>query len=75
MSSSRVERTTLSPWPAKVAGPYPGEESCGCGPVGTMGIVPADDPRYLGGHVDAKGLRHDPLKHAADCPRGEVPGV
>ena len=50
-------------------GPHPGEESCGCSPIGTFGVIPADDPRYLGGFVDARGIRHDPLKHANDCPR------
>lgn len=48
----------------------PGEETCtDCTPVGTFGIVPASNKRYLGGHVDAAGNRHDPLCHADDCPR------
>jgi hypothetical protein len=54
--------------PHRVIG-YPGEESCECGPTGTFGLVSAADPRYLGGHVDREGWRHDPLRHADDCPR------
>jgi hypothetical protein len=56
----------------RVAGQQPGEEGCEhCTPVGTMGVVPADAPGYLGGFVDARGVRHDPLAHAADCPTQE----
>jgi hypothetical protein len=33
-----------------------------------MGVARADDPRYFGGYVDANGVRHDPLRHATDCP-------
>jgi hypothetical protein len=50
-----------------MSGPAPGEESCGCGPTGTFGLVSAADPRYLGGHVDRDGWRHDPLVHADSC--------
>jgi hypothetical protein len=40
-----------------------------CEPVGTLGVVPADDPRYWGGFVDARGVRHDPVTHASSCPK------
>jgi hypothetical protein len=53
----------------RCSGPAPGEETCGCGPTGTFGLVSAADPRYLGGHVDREGYRHDPLVHAVGCPR------
>ena len=54
----------------QVAGPHPWEETCPCcEPVGTLGVVSYEDPRYLGGFVDAHGIRHDPLRHADDCPR------
>lgn len=60
-------------WPqTKCEGRQPGEPDCEyCTPVGTMGVAPADDPRYFGGFVDVTGIRHDPLRHADDCPRAE----
>lgn len=39
-----------------------------CEPIGVFGCVPADDPRYFGGHVDARGVRHDPLMHSCNPP-------
>jgi hypothetical protein len=60
--------------PEHCSGPAPGEESCGCGPTGTFGLVDAKDPRFLGGHVDRDGWRHDPLRHAENCPLGETKG-
>lgn len=53
----------------EVAGPQDLFETCPyCDPVGLFGLAPADDPRYLGGHVDESGVRHDPCAHESDCP-------
>jgi hypothetical protein len=51
------------------AGPQNADEECeGCDPIGVFGIVPRCDPRFMGGHVDARGIRHDPVRHEDDCP-------
>lgn len=34
-----------------------------------MSIADARDERFFGGHVDAKGNRHDGMAHDPDCPR------
>jgi hypothetical protein len=39
-----------------------------CGGVPVFGVVPASDPRWFGGFVDDRGIRHDPLRHKDDCP-------
>lgn len=52
---------------------------CGCKATPTFGVVPADDPRCFGGHVSSSVesvegeeviiyIRHDPMRHAKDCP-------
>jgi hypothetical protein len=46
----------------------PDEYCPGCDPVPLFGVVPADDPHYLGGFVDERGTRHDPAKHEDGCP-------
>lgn len=67
MSRRHAQPAAYGPTPC--AGPQTLDEVCyHCDPIGVFGLVPADDPRYLGGYVDARGLRHDPVKHAADCP-------
>lgn len=53
-----------------IAGRYAVEPVCeGCEPVGCFGVVDAEHPLFFGGHVDARGVRHDPLMHASDCER------
>jgi len=34
-----------------------------------MSIADARDSRFFGGHVDARGNRHDGMAHEPDCPR------
>lgn len=41
---------------------------CGCKSVPTFGVVHISDPRAFGGFVDANDMRHDPMRHAKDCP-------
>lgn len=38
-----------------------------CGGIGTFGLAPVEDPRFFGGYVDAKGIRHDPMRHKDNC--------
>lgn len=50
-------------------GRHPHEPDCpDCEPVGVVGVAPVDDPHFFGGFVDERGIRHDGLAHAADCP-------
>jgi hypothetical protein len=52
-----------------VAGRSAREPDCpDCEPLGTLGVADEDDPRFFGGYVDERGVRHDGLIHAADCP-------
>jgi hypothetical protein len=39
-----------------------------CRVVGVQGAMPASDPRFSGGFVDASGIRHDPVLHEDGCP-------
>lgn len=45
---------------------------CGCKSTPTFGIAPVDNPLFFGGHVDADYYRHDPMRHAKDCPYGKA---
>lgn len=48
------------------------DETCEmCVPVPVWGVVSKKDKKYFGGFVDAKGIRHDPVRHTDKCPIGE----
>lgn len=41
-----------------------------CGGIPIFGLARYDDQRFFGGFVDARGVRHDPLRHKQDCSIG-----
>lgn len=48
------------------------DETCEmCNPIPVMGVMPHTDPRWFGGFVDARGIRHDPVRHEDGCPIAE----